>query len=95
MKVIDFQKIDLTDIEYAAYQELVKRNTSDLYGSGEQYFRDLFKTDGDGIIMEIAPKNGLPWEILFWTQNIMINQRLEVMSRKVESLQKKIKNTGA
>lgn len=80
MKVIDYQKVDITDAEYVYYQELVAQTTTDKF-KGEEYFRDLFKTDEDGFITIITPKKSIPWAILFFVQQVMINQRLRYIDR--------------
>lgn len=81
MKAMGYSKVDITDDEFQYYKSLVKR-----YG-GEHYFSDLFKSDDEGYITLITPKNAVPWEILFFIQNVMINQRLRV----IDSFRKKEK----
>lgn len=73
-----YKQVDITNEEYAYYRQLVKYH-SDEKTNGEEYFRDLFEVDDDGFITFIAPKGSIPWGILFFIQNVMINQRLRVI----------------
>lgn len=68
-----YKQVDMADAEFAYYKSLVKK-----YG-GEQYFVDLFETDEDGFITLLTPKTAVPWEVLFFVQNVMINQRLRII----------------
>lgn len=78
MKAMGYKQVDITDGEYVYYKELVKHHTDDKT-NGEEYFRDLFDVDSDGFITMITPKGAVPWGILFFIQNVMINQRLRVI----------------
>ena len=89
MRVIDYQKVDITDEEFTYYKELVTQTTDDKI-KGEDFFRDLFKTDEDGFITIITPKKSIPWAILFFVQQVMINQRL----RYIDRLRKEKPNVG-
>jgi len=78
MKAMGYKQVNMTDDEFVYYKELVKYHTDDKT-KGEEYFRDLFDTDPEGFIMMITPKASIPWGILFFVQNVMINQRLRVI----------------
>ena len=78
MKAMGYKQVDITDEEYTYYRELVKFHTDDKI-SGEEYFRELFDVNEDGFITLIAPKGSVPWGILFFIQNVMINQRLRII----------------
>lgn len=73
MKAMGYNQVDMTDSEFAYYKALCKRH------DGEKSFVDLFESDDDGFITLITPKKAIPWEILFFVQNVMINQRLRVI----------------
>jgi len=95
MKIIDNKNIDMTDEEWIYYLELVKSIT-DVRTNGALYFKNLFTTDNRGYIIMIMPKNEIPWLILFFIQNLMINQRLKEFddcSKKIKELEKII-NVG-
>jgi len=87
MKIIDYKKVDMTDEEFAYYQNLVKEFTLGTY-DGKEQFRDLFETDEDGCIMMIHPslQKEIAWSVLFFIQNLMINQRLRRMEKVIEKL---------
>jgi hypothetical protein len=84
MHVVDYQNIDLTDEEWAYYQELVKQ-------LGADDFRGLFKTDAKGLITTISPTKPVAWLAIFWAQNIMISQHLRENDSRIEALEQKLK----
>lgn len=90
IKAIDYKKIDLTEVEYRFYQELVKQYTDDSH-KGSDYFHDLFDTDDDGIITIIKPIKSIPWAILFFVQNVMINQKLRSNDQRIDAIEKQLK----
>ena len=87
MKAIDYKKVDLTDEEFEYYQYLVKTYTTSK-NSGEEYFKNLFEVDEDGFIGIIKPKQNMPFEILFFVQQVMLCQRLRI----IDKLRKEVKN---
>jgi len=89
IKGIGYQKVDLTQLEYEYYQKLVEQYSDDKQ-SGEVYFRDLFDTDDDGIIIMIHPTKSIPWAILFFIQNLMINQNMRSNDKRLSAIEKAI-----
>ena len=87
MRAIDYKKVDMTDEEWKYYQELVKQYTGDTR-KGSDYFRSLFETDNDGIITIIKPASSIPWAVLFFVQNIMINQRLRSNDQRLDEIER-------
>ncbi|MHA2216333.1 MAG: hypothetical protein ACXACY_10365 [Candidatus Hodarchaeales archaeon] len=85
-RVIDYKKIDMTDLEYEYYQQIVEEFSDGQY-SGKEQFRDIFDVDGDGCIVSIRPpvKKQVAWAVIFFLQNLMINQRLRRMEEKIGS----------
>jgi hypothetical protein len=83
-EIIDHKAVDMTDEETAYYRKLVEEFTVGM-SNGKDQFRDLFDVDGDGCITFIHPpiKRQLGWGVLFFVQNLMINQRLRRMERQV------------
>lgn len=79
---IDNRKIDLTDQEIEYYNSLVKE-------WGKEYFSDLFETDNKGYITIIKPIKDVPWVVLFFMQNVMINQQLRSNDERIRALEKK------
>jgi len=89
IKGIAYQKVDLTEQEFEFYQELVKQYT-DENKKGSEYFEDLFETNDAGIITIIKPTKSIPWAILFFVQNLMINQQLRSNDERMSKLEKMI-----
>ena len=87
IKVIDHKAVDLTNEEFEYYNKLVEEFT---YGSyqGKDQFHDIFDVDDDGCISLIRPplKKEVGWAIIVFLQNLMINQRLRRMERKIEEV---------
>jgi len=83
MKVIDYQKVDMTDEEFTYYKELVSQCSTE-QNKGEEFFRGLFKTNDDGFITLITPQKSVPWAVLFFVQQLMINQRLRVIDNFIK-----------
>lgn len=76
MKNIGSKSIDITDGEYDYFLKLVDKFTDDKGKSGLDYFENLFDTDGEGFITLIRTEKSIPWAILFFMQQVMINQRM-------------------
>lgn len=93
IKAIGLRKIDITEEEFFYYQELVKKYSEE-NNSGARYFENLFETNKKGIITIIKPQADLPWEILFFIQNIMIAQHLREYENRILSMETKLKNRG-
>lgn len=77
-KIIDYKKVEMISEEYSYYQKIVEEYSS-------ESFRDLFDVDDDGCINLIKPplKKSVPWVVIFFLQNLMLNQRIRRMERKV------------
>jgi len=88
IRAIDYKKVDLTDQEFDFYNQLIKTY---MIGDndGKAYFSDLFEADDNGIITLIKPIKSIPWSILFFIQNLMINQHLRSFDERIKRLEKK------
>ena len=84
IKVIDYQKIDLTDDEWAAFNNIGLK-------LGKEEFKGLFTTDERGFITTISPTKPVSWVVMFWAQNVMINQRLREKDATIEELEGRIR----
>jgi hypothetical protein len=75
-RVIDYKQVDMTDEEFAYMQVLLKE-----FPDGKSQVRGLFEVDGDGCITVIKPpvRRQIAWGLLFFFQNLMINQRIRRM----------------
>lgn len=89
IKGIAYQKVDITELEYKYYQRLVKEYSNDGQ-NGDDFFQDLFDTDKNGIITIIHPIKNIPWVILFFIQNLMINQHMRVNDNRLSKIEKAI-----
>jgi len=92
IKGIALKRVDITDQEYTYYEELVKQYTTD-ETDGSSYFVDLFDTDKYGKITLIRPTKNIPWAVLFFIQNLMINQWLRSYDSRISNIEKG-KNNG-
>jgi hypothetical protein len=83
LHVIDYKQVEMNEEEFEYYQTIVKEFTNGAY-SGKEQFRDCFEVDSDGCITIIKPpvNKQTAWSVLFFLQNLMINQRLRRMERK-------------
>lgn len=84
LRVVDYKQVDMEDEEYEYYQKLAKSFDYGYYKGAEQ-FHDVFEVDEEGCISFINPPIGkqVAWGVLFFLQNLMINQRLRRIERKV------------
>jgi hypothetical protein len=84
LRVVDYKQIDMTDEEFEYYEKLVQEFTLGTY-SGKEQFRDIFEADGEGCITFIHPpiKKQVAWSVLFFLQNLMINQRLRRIEKRI------------
>jgi len=87
IRAIDFQKVEMTDAEFEYYKELIQKFTTDSF-KGAEYFHDLFVTDDGGNITLIKPTKSLPWDIMFFVQNLMINQHLRELDTRMARLER-------
>lgn len=82
IRAVDFQKLDMTDEEYAYYKNLVAK-----FENGVEYFRGLFVSDENGIITIITPTKPIPWDVMFFIQNLMINQHIHDFDNRIKKLE--------
>lgn len=81
-RVIDYRQVEMTDEESTYLEKLLSE-----FPDGKDQLRGLFEVDGDGCIVMVTPpvRKQISWGVLFFFQNLMINQRL----RRLERLQAK------
>ncbi|KKL92814.1 hypothetical protein LCGC14_1880920 [marine sediment metagenome] len=89
IKGIGLRKVEISNQEYKYYQQLIEQYTDDKH-KGSSYFADLFETDDNGIIIIIKPIKSIPWEILFFVQNLMINQNLRQYDKRMVAIENKL-----
>jgi hypothetical protein len=85
MKIINYKNVDMTNLEYEEYEKIVKQFTTNKV-SGSVHFVDMFETDGDGCIsiIKVSSEKQVPWVVIVFLQNLMINQRLRRMEKWVQ-----------
>lgn len=95
LRVVDFKQLDMTDEEFAYYNQLVEAFSDGNY-SGKNQFHDMFDVDNDGCITMIRPPIGkeVGWAILVFLQNLMINQRLRRLEKWARSLKDERNSTN-
>lgn len=79
---INHQPVSMTKEEHDYYQEL-SQNLSNNGISVSQQLRGVFEVDENGVIVIIKPSPGkqIQWGLLFFLQNLMINQQLREMKK--------------
>lgn len=87
IRVIDYKGVEMTDEEFDYYNKLVLEFTFGMY-NGKDQFHDVFDVDDEGCISLIRPplKKEVGWAVIVFLQNLMINQRLRRLERKVEEI---------
>lgn len=96
-KVVGNKEISISDVEFKYYNELIVSFT-DKTISGKSYFDDLFESDKSGFITMVRTDKSVPWAILFFIQQVMINQRLRVSDKNdiiLSKLTSRIENLEA
>jgi len=85
IKIIDYKAVDMTKEESDYHDALVKEFTYGEY-QGKNQFHDIFDVDNDGCISFIRPslKKEVGWAVIVFLQNLMLNQRIRRMERKIE-----------
>lgn len=84
-RIIDNKQVDLTDSEFAMYQKIC-RSYDGPHTKGEDYFKDLFETDGNGTIIFVKPPTKMysSMEIYLYLISIMNNQHLRINYEQVQ-----------
>lgn len=96
LRIIDNKRVDLTDSEFQLYQEICKAyNTPNR--KGEDYFKELFETDKNGIIIFLKPptKAYSSMECYMFLVNVMIHQHLGSACERSDSVIKEAKSVIA
>jgi len=88
IKAIANKRIDLSPEEFSYYKIL-----SDKYGV--DYFKSLFETDHNGIVISVSPPldGQTPMAIIFYMLNVMFTQRMRLLDAKItkfEAIEKKV-----
>lgn len=92
VRVVDNKKLDMTEDEWNLYQKIVQSYTKDM-NKGEDLFRDLFETDGNGIIIFLKPpsKFRTSFEVFLFLMSLMQHQHLRLIHQQVAELASQVK----
>lgn len=79
-RIIDNKRILITDDEFNMYQKIC-RSYDAQHRKGEDYFKDHFETNGEGIIIFVKPPHNKysSMEIYCFLVSLMVNQHLRNM----------------
>ena len=91
-RVIDNKKVEMTEDEWNMYQKIVKSYTT-ATNKGEDLFRDLFETDGNGIIIFLRPpsKFRTSFEVFLFLMALMQHQHLRLMQDQINEVCKEVR----
>ncbi len=91
-RVIDNKKVEMTEDEWNMYQKIVKSYTTST-NKGEDLFRDLFETDGNGIIIFLRPpsKFRTSFEVFLFLMALMQHQHLRLMQDQINEVCKEVR----
>ena len=90
-RIVDYKKVDMVSEEWEYYNKLVNEFSIGNI-SGSEYFHDIFDADDEGYIYMIRPPLGkeVPWAIIIFLQNLMLNQNIRKMNKLFESKMQKL-----
>jgi hypothetical protein len=94
IRVVDNQKLEMSDSEFELYKKIVKSYTSN-NNKGEDLFIGLFQSDEKtGIIQFLIPPNRhqTSLEIYLFLMSLMQNQHLRILYDEVEFICGQMKN---
>ena len=80
IRAIANKRLDISDDEFSYFKSIKTE-------IGIDSFRGLFSTDNNGIITTITPPpdKATPMVVLFFVLNVMMNQRVRALDRKISS----------
>lgn len=92
IRIINNQKIDLTDDEFAMYNNIANSYTNKQF-DGKTLFDGLFQTDDRGIIMSLIPPNKrvCSMEVYLYMSSIMIQQHIRLMYAQIDDVCAQVK----
>ncbi len=96
LRIIDNKRVELTAAEFQLYEELVKAYSA-VNRNGDEYFKDLFEPDQNGIIIFLKPpsKAFTSMECYMVLVNVMIAQHLGAACSHSDKISDECKKTTA
>lgn len=91
--IIGKKEVQVSENEFK-YYEYLSEKLSDKEKNivGADYFNDLFEVDTNGFIVQIKPEKSVPWAVIFFVQQVMINQRLRMLEGLGDKISKDLNN---
>jgi hypothetical protein len=91
IKIIDNKKIDLSNDEWKAYEDICKSYDDPPAVKGRDLFSGLFETDDDGIIVFLkTTKRVCTMEVYLFLVNVMVHQHLRLCYKMVGDATKRL-----
>jgi hypothetical protein len=86
IKIIDNQKVEMTDDEFQYYQDICKNYDRPNY-QGKEIFKSLFEVDDRGIIVFIKPPSTrqTSMEAYLFITSIFWHQHMRLLHQKVDN----------
>lgn len=80
IRAIANKRLEVSDEEFKYFEKIKEE-----FGQGS--FLGLFSTDKNGMITAITPPidKSVPMVVMFFIMNVMMNQRLRVLDKKIQS----------
>lgn len=96
IRIIDNKKIDLTDQEFNLYNQICEAYSTPRL-KGEFFFKDLFETDENGIIIFVRPPNKevASMEVYLYVISIMVHQHLRISTSQHDREIKELRRAKA
>ena len=88
LRIIDNKRIDLTDDEFALYNNICKSYDKPPNVFGSDLFKNLFETDDKGLIIFLKPPRTqmISMEIYMFMVSVMIHQHIGMACKNSEAL---------
>jgi len=94
LRIIDNKRVEITESEFQLYDEICKSFSKDNF-DGKFLFKNLFETDGEGIITFLrAPTTTFSMEIVIFLQNLMVRQHLTRIYKEHDLALDELKKTN-
>lgn len=93
IRIIDNKRVELTNDEFALYQEICKSYDRPPATKGSDLFQGLFETDNDGMIVFLKPPSvrHTSMEVFLFVVCIMHQQAMRRQQEQVDKLCKEMR----
>lgn len=92
IKIIDNRKVDITEDEWKAYENICQTYDDPPAMKGKDLFAGLFESNDEGIIIFLRPPHNrmCTFEVYLFLMSLMEHQHLRVMHKMVSEATKKL-----